>query len=98
MNGLVFDQYSKKLMWLIKEFTIGTPEEAWINQVKCGRVAMHKLRERYYGMSEGERIKTQAREALNKLHYRREHTFPFEKYITVLQNNFRMLEKFERIS
>ena len=57
MNGLVFDQYSKKLMWLIKEFTIGTPEEAWINQVKCGRVAMKKLWGHYDGKYEGERKK-----------------------------------------
>ena len=48
LNRPTFDQYFKKLMWLINELTIGIPEEACIKQVKCGRVDMQKLRQ-YYG-------------------------------------------------
>ena len=44
LNGPMFDQYPKKSMRIIKDITIRTPAEAWINQVKCGYVAMKKLR------------------------------------------------------
>ena len=44
LNGPMFGQYSKNLMRIIKELTIGTPERVWIKQFKCGCVAMHKLR------------------------------------------------------
>ena len=47
----------------------------------------------YGGKSEVEKRKIYAREALKKLHYRHEHTFPFEKYTTVLQSNFKVLER-----
>ena len=31
LNGIVVGQYLKKVMWLINELTIGTPEEACMN-------------------------------------------------------------------
>ena len=49
----MFDQYLKNLMQIIKDITIGTPAEAWINQFKCGRVAMQKLRGHYDSNYEG---------------------------------------------
>ena len=95
LNGLVFGQDSEKVMQIIKEFHNVTLEEALIKQVNYGRVSMHKLREHLGGKSEGERWKTQAREALNKLNYCHEHTLPFENYITVLKSNFQVLERFD---
>ena len=95
LNGLMFDQYSKNLMHLIKEMAIITPAEYIIRQVKWGRVAMQKLREHYDDKSEGKNRRTQAMEALNKLHYCHEHTFPFENYITSFQSNFQMLGRFD---
>ena len=46
-------QYSKKVMRLIKDLNIRTPVEAWIKQVKCGRVYMQKFQGHYDGKSEG---------------------------------------------
>ena len=54
---------------------------------------MKKIWERYDSQYEGERRRTQASEVLNKLHYLHEHTFSFDKYITVLQSNFQVLER-----
>ena len=56
---------------------------------------MQKLREHYDDKSEGKNRRTQAMEALNKLHYCHEHTFPFENYITSFQSNFQMLGRFD---
>ena len=53
----MFGEYLNKAMRLIKNLTIGTPSETWINQVKCGRDSFQKLREHYDGKSEGERRK-----------------------------------------
>ena len=39
--------------------------------------------------------KTQAREALKKLHYCHENIFPFEKYITAIKIKFQVLEIFD---
>ena len=58
LNGPLFDQDPKKVMWIIRELTIGTPEEAWIKQAKFGRVAIKKLWGRYDKKSEVERQKT----------------------------------------
>ena len=55
LNGPIFDQDLKKEMWIIKELSIGTPLEACIKHVKCGRVAMQKLQKYYDGKSEEER-------------------------------------------
>ena len=87
----MIDQYSKKVVRLIKEITIGTPEEAYIKHVKCGCVDMLKLQEHYDDKSTLERLEKHAREALNKLHYRHEHTFTFQNYINALQINFQGL-------
>ena len=52
---------------------------------------MQKLWDNYDGKSEGERRKKE-RKVPNKLHYCHEHNFPFEKCITELQSNFKVLE------
>ena len=53
----MFDQDPKKSIRLIEELTIGTLAESWKKQVDCGRVAMNKLRQQYYGKSKGEKRK-----------------------------------------
>ena len=53
LNGPMVGQYSKKVMRLIKYLNIRTPVEAWIKQVKCGRVNMQKFQGHYDGKSEG---------------------------------------------
>ena len=53
LNGPLFEQDLKNLVSITNEFTIGIPAEAWIKQVMCCRVAMHKSWERYDGKSEG---------------------------------------------
>ena len=95
LHGPIFDQYSEQMMRLIKELNSGTPVEASIKQVKCDRAAMQNLRQHFDENSEGESHKIQASEALKKDHYRHEHAFRFEKYITKLQINFKVLERFD---
>ena len=53
LNGPMFGQYLKKVMRLIKDIDIRNPVEAWIKQVKCGRVAMQKFQRHYDGKCEG---------------------------------------------
>ena len=53
LNGPMVGQYLKKVMRLIKDLNIRTPVEAWIKQVKCGRVYMQKFQGHYDGKSEG---------------------------------------------
>ena len=77
LDGPMFDQYYNKVMWLINDLTIETPVEVWIKQVKCGCVAMQNFQDHHDVKSKGERCKIQEVEALKKLHYCHEHTFPF---------------------
>ena len=53
LNGPMFGQYPKEVMQLIKDLNIRTPVEAWIKQVKCGRVDMQKFQGHHDGNSEG---------------------------------------------
>jgi len=93
LEGPLFDVDTKDVLRIIKELTTGTPAEAWVKNITCGRIAMEKLREHYDGMAEGEKRKLSAKDNLDSLHYRNEQTFSFEKYITPLQNNFQTLAR-----
>ena len=94
LEGNMFIRDSKRVLALLKELTNGTDAEAWMKGRRCGRVAMLALQAHYDGESEGERRKQVARADLDKLHYRNESTFSFEKYVTKLKSCFNVLQKY----
>ena len=55
---------------------------------------MQELQDHYDGTSEGARRKQVARVYLNKIFYKNETTFTFEKYVTKLKGFFNVLEKY----
>lgn len=95
LTGAMFQCDSKKLLGLLKELAIGSNAETWIKGARCGRDAMMALQEYYDGESEGERRKQVARADLEKLFYRNESTFSFEKYVTKLQHIFNVLKQYK---
>ena len=84
----MFTRYSRKVLNILKELTLGTDAETFIKGLKCGRKAMQELQSHYYGKSEGERRNTFARADLKKIFYKNYTIFVFEKYVT----------KFKRVS
>ena len=95
LAGPMFIRDSKRILTILKELTIGTDAETWMKGKKCGRLAMEALQNHYDGPSEGERRKQIARSDLEKLFYRNETTFSFEKYVTIMKMNFEVLRKYE---
>ena len=95
LEGPMFVRDSKRVLTILKELTIGTDAETWMKGKKCGRLAMKALQDHYDGPSEGERRKQIARSDLEKLFYRNESTFSFEKYVTIMKMNFKVLRKYE---
>jgi hypothetical protein len=93
-TGAMFVRDTKKILGILKELTAGTDAETWMKGKKCGRQAMIALQTHYDGESEGERRKQVARADLEKLFYRNETTYSFEKYITKLKQIFNVLEKY----
>ena len=78
LEGPLFDVDTKDVLRIIKELTTGTPAEAWVKNITCGRISMEKLREHYDGMTEGEKRKLSAKDNLDSLRYGNEQTFSFK--------------------
>ena len=95
-EGLVgnrFTRYLKEVIDIIKELTLGTDAEIWI-EVKCTRKAMQELQAHYDVTPEGSRRKQFYREDLKKIFYKNETNFKFAKYVTKLKGIFNVLEKY----
>ena len=78
----------------MKELTVGTEAETWTKKKKGGQEVMIALQGHYNGKAEGEKRKAVAKSDIEKLFYRNESTFPFEKYVTKLQHAFNILEQY----
>ena len=78
-NGYLFSQDNKKVGDIIRELCLGTEAEAWLNNHKGGMECMDALRLHYDGPDEAERRMTSAKAKLDRLFYKAEATFPFEK-------------------
>ena len=65
-----------------------------IKGLKYGRKAMQEIQSQYEGTSEGERRKQFIRADINKILYKSETTFIFEKYFTNFKGIFNVLEKY----
>ena len=48
--GSMFNRYSRKVLDIIKELTLGTDADTWIKGLKCVRKAMQKLQAHYDGI------------------------------------------------
>ena len=55
--GNIFIRYSRKVLDILKELTLGTDADTWIKGLKYGRNAMQELQAYYDGTSEGSRRK-----------------------------------------
>ena len=47
--GNMFTKYSRKVLDILKELTLGADTEIWIKGLKFGRKAMQELQYHYYG-------------------------------------------------
>lgn len=94
LKGIMFERDSRKVLSILRELTNGTDSETCMKNKKCGRIAMMALQAHYDGESEGVRRKQVARDDLQKLYYRNESTFSFERYVTKLKRIFNVLETY----
>ena len=77
ISGNMFTRYSRKFLDIIKELTLGTDAETWIEGLKCGIKAMQELQDHYEGTSEGARRKRVDRADQKNIFYKNETTFTF---------------------
>ena len=95
ITGFFFDRDSEKVINIIKESLLDTEAESWIRNIKCGRAAMKALQGHYDGPAEARNRIATANQQLEKLFYRHEFTFNFEKYVTALNGIFKTLERYD---
>ena len=95
ITGFFFNLDSEKVLSIIKESLLDTEAESWIRNIKCGREAMKALQGHYDGPAEARNRITTANQQLEKLFYRHEFTFSFEKYVTALNGVFKTLERYD---
>jgi len=88
LEGFIFTIDSKRVLTLLKELCLDTEAESWFKNAKCGREAMRALQLHYDGPDENKRRKEDAHSQLNSLFHKHEASFPFEKFITALNDSF----------
>ena len=86
LNGFLYNKDNTTVGNIIRECCLGTEAESWIANIRGGRQAMIALRTHYDGPDEARKRLSSAKAKLDKLFYRNEATFSFEKFITSLNN------------
>ncbi|GFH56845.1 hypothetical protein CTEN210_13321 [Chaetoceros tenuissimus] len=94
LQGFAFNLDTKEVLTLMKELCLGTDAEVWIKNIKCGRLAMIALHKQCDGPDEAKKRTLEAEAKLKKLCYKYEHSFPFEKFITRMENCFKVFERY----
>jgi len=94
LEGYTFNLDSKKVLSLLKDLCINTGAETWFRNIKCGRLAMKALQKHYDGPDERHKRIEEARAKISQTFYKHEGTFTFEKFTTILQDAFAILEKY----
>ena len=89
----IFTRDSRKVLDILKELTLGTDAETWIEGLKQNRKAIQELQAHYARKLEGAQRKQVARADLKKIFYKNETNFTFEKYVTKLKGIFNVLKK-----
>ena len=94
LNGYLYNKDNATVGNIIREFCLGTEAESWIKNIKGGRESMTALQDHYDGPDEGKKRLTSARARLDKLFYRNEATFSFEKFVTSLNDIYNIHERY----
>ena len=83
-----------KVLDILKELTLETDSKTWINVLKCVRKSIQQLQANYDVTLESALNKQVARSDLNKIFYKNETNFTFDKYVTKLKGMFNVLDKY----
>jgi len=95
LKGASFRKDNQDVLKLLKSLCQGTESWKWMETAKGGRAAMIALQEHYNGSAEGERRLNITRADLKELFFKRQDTFPFEKYVSRLKECYNTLEELE---
>ena len=96
LEGENFKRDNKLVFQMLKSACIKSDACAWIrsyDRAADGRKAWLALVQHYDGSGELSKRVKRAKAELERLHYKDEKVFPFEKLITKLKENFNVLEK-----
>ena len=95
LQGPSFRKDNKRVYSIMKQLLVDTNAWAWIQRYdrsENGREAMNALSDHYDGPGQVTKRLSEARSDIKSLHYKGiESSFPFETYITRLQDNFEIL-------
>ena len=94
LEGFMFDLDSKRVLAILKDLCLNTGAETWFRNIPCGRKAMKALQTHYDGPDERHKRIEEARAKISQTFYKHEGTFTFEKFTTILQDAFSILEKY----
>ena len=92
LEGFMFNLDSKRVLAILKDLCLNTG--IWFWNIQCGRQAMKALQRHYDGPDEQHKRIEEARARISQTFYKHEGTFTFEKFTTILQDAFAILEKY----
>ena len=95
LQEYLFTKDNETVGKVIRECYLATEAEPWIKNMKRGREAMTALRTHYDGPDEAKKRLSAAKAQLDKLFYRNEATFSFEKYATTLNEVYNINERYD---
>ena len=90
----MFIRDSGKVLDIIKEPTLGIDAETYIKGLEWGIKVTQDLQDNCDDTPEGARRKKVAIDDWNKIFYKNETTFTFDKYVTKCKGIFNVLEKY----
>jgi hypothetical protein len=96
LTGENFKRDTKLVYSMLKAACVKTDAWTWIqdhDKSANGRQAWLSLVQHYDGTGELNKRVERAKEEMNRLHYKDEKSYPFERYITKLKENFFILAK-----
>jgi hypothetical protein len=93
-TGATFWEDNRRVYRIYKDLMIGMDGWTWFNRatVGDGRDAHLLITQHYRGDAETALRALEAEAALNRLHYRNEASFPFERYITRMSECFELMD------
>jgi hypothetical protein len=93
-QGFAFNEDNRQVYRIYKDLVTGTDGWAWFSMAPEGNGrAVHQRMERHYlGDDANARRAAQAKAQMDRLHYKNESVFPFERYVTILHECFEALD------
>ena len=90
LAGPAYRVDNRKVYRIYKNRLLGTDGYTWFESVTAGdgRAASIALHDHYEGRAEVHRRAVEAEANLKTLHYKNEHVFPFQKYLTRMKQSF----------